>query len=107
MRAQASARSGGLAFQLEASPTIITAIAAAVADELERRGSTSSAPASPWLTVDETANYLRSARQRVYDLVNSGALEPARDGRRLLFKRDQLDAYLAGTDAPTSDGKQP
>jgi excisionase family DNA binding protein len=50
--------------------------------------------AGPWLNVDEAATYLRCARQRVYDLVHAGALTPHRDGRRLLFHRDDLDTYL-------------
>ena len=74
-------------------PELLDAIASAVADELERRGA-ASAPASPWLDVDEAAAYLRCARQRIYDLVSEGRLEPARDGRRLLFARDALDSYL-------------
>jgi len=76
---------------------LVDAIASAVADELERRGTTSPAPASPYLDVDEAAAYLRcGSKQRVYDLVHGGQLEPARDGRRLLFRRDHLDAYLLG-----------
>lgn len=93
--------SGGVALRLDAPPALIAALASAVADELERRGATSSTPASPWLDVDEAAAYLRCARQRVYDLVSSGAIVPARDGRRLLFKRTALDSYLlAGEEAP-------
>jgi excisionase family DNA binding protein len=57
-------------------------------------------PSSPYLTVDETAEYLRcSSKQRVYDLVHARALAPVRDGRRLLFHRDHLDAYLRGATA--------
>ncbi len=52
---------------------------------------------SPYLTVDEAADYLRcTGRQRIYDLVHQGALVPRRDGKRLLFHRDTLDAYLSG-----------
>lgn len=53
--------------------------------------------ASPWLDVDEAAAYIRAgSRQRIYDLVHAGALQPDRDGRRLLFHRDVLDLYLTG-----------
>jgi len=82
-------------FRLDAPPTLIREIAAAVADELERRGGMT-VPISPYLTVDEAAKYFRCERQRVYDLVHAGDLEPRRDGRRLLFTREQLDSYLAG-----------
>lgn len=52
-------------------------------------------PTSPWLNVDEAASYLRCSRQAIYDRVHDGALKPSRDGRRLLFNRAALDAYLA------------
>jgi excisionase family DNA binding protein len=83
---------GGLT--LSVPPALVGAIAAAVADELERRGTTPAASASPYLDVDEAAAYLRCTRQRVYDVVHAGAIEPAPDGRRLLFRREALNAYL-------------
>lgn len=84
----------GVALQLDAPPTFITAIASAVADELERRGS--NVPASPYLDVTEAAAYLRCEPQRLYDLNSAGTLRALKDGKRLLYKRDQLDAYLTG-----------
>ncbi|UTI62229.1 helix-turn-helix domain-containing protein [Paraconexibacter antarcticus] len=53
-------------------------------------------PTSPWLTPDEAAARLRCARKRVYELVAADRLPSHRDGRRLLFHRDELDAYLTG-----------
>ena len=50
--------------------------------------------ASPWLSAEDAARYLACSRGRLYDLVQLGKLEPRRDGRRLLFKRADLDAYL-------------
>ena len=49
---------------------------------------------SPWLDVAEAAAYLRCKPQRIYDLRHAGSLTPHRDGRRLLFHRDDLDAHL-------------
>lgn len=49
---------------------------------------------SPYLDTDEAAAYLRSSKQRIYDLTSAGRLEPCRDGSRLLFHRAHLDAYL-------------
>lgn len=78
-------------------PALIDAIADAVASRLA--GQAPSGP-SPYLTVEEAADYLRGGRQRIYDLTHAGRLEPRRDGRRLLFHRDDLDAYLRdGADA--------
>ena len=86
----------GVALRLDAPPTLIAALAHAVADELERRGTTPTSPASPYLDVTEAARYLRCKPQRLYDLVSAGSIEPSRDGKRLLFRRDALDGYLAG-----------
>jgi excisionase family DNA binding protein len=51
---------------------------------------------SEYLTVEEAAELLRSKRQRVYDLVSAGRLQRYKDGSRVLIKRVELDAYLAG-----------
>ena len=48
-----------------------------------------------WLGTARAAEYLDCAPARVHDLVALGKLTPARDGRRLLFRRDDLDAYLS------------
>ena len=53
-----------------------------------------SSPSDPWLSIDEAAEHLRAKPQRLYDLVSTGRLTPAKDGRRLLFRRSTLDAYL-------------
>lgn len=49
---------------------------------------------SPYLTVPEAAAYLRSSRQRVYDLISSRRLPRHKDGSRVLIRRADLDAYL-------------
>ena len=51
--------------------------------------------ASPYLTIDEAARYLRCTRQRLYDLCSSGRLTRHKDGRRVLISRTELDAHLA------------
>lgn len=48
----------------------------------------------PWLTADQAAAHLGCKRDRIYDLVQIGRLTPRRDGRRVLFKRADLDRYL-------------
>lgn len=55
---------------------------------------------SPWLSAVEAAEYLRCAPKRVYDLASQHRIPVHRDGSRLLFTRDELDAYvLADEDA--------
>ena len=49
---------------------------------------------SPWLDADGAAAHLATSRDRIYDLVQVRALHPHRDGRRLLFRREDLDRYL-------------
>lgn len=51
---------------------------------------------SPWLNVTEAAERLRCSKDRIYDLIQLGKLQPRRDGRRVLLRRDDLDAYLEG-----------
>lgn len=82
---------------LTVSPAFVDAIAGRVVELLEDRGAIGgAATSSPYLTTEEAADYLRASRQRVFDLVHGGRLSPARDGRRLLLRRDDLDDYLAG-----------
>jgi excisionase family DNA binding protein len=52
---------------------------------------------SPYLSIIEAADYLRTSRQRIYDLLSSGRLTRFKDGSRVLLSRDEIDAYLAGT----------
>jgi excisionase family DNA binding protein len=49
---------------------------------------------SPWLDTKGAANYIAAKPARIHDLVALGKLTPRRDGRRLLFARHDLDAYL-------------
>jgi len=62
-------------------------VAARVADAIPDRP-------EPYLDVDAAAEYLAAPRSRIYDLVERGAVPVHRDGRRLLFRASELDAYL-------------
>jgi excisionase family DNA binding protein len=50
-----------------------------------------------YLTVVEAADHLRAKPQRVYDLLSAGRLRRYKDGARVLVKRAELDAYIAGS----------
>lgn len=52
--------------------------------------------ASGWLDAKGAAEHLSCSVDRIHDLVQLGKLSPARDGRRLLFKVEDLDRYVAG-----------
>lgn len=47
-----------------------------------------------WLDAAAAAAYLSTSRNRIYDLVQLGKLPTHRDGRRLLFRRTDLDAHV-------------
>lgn len=49
---------------------------------------------SPYLSTEQAADYIAAKPARVHDLVALGRLTPRRDGRRLLFRRADLDAYI-------------
>ena len=70
-----------------AVPRVLERLAALEVEAIER---------SPYLTVEEAAERLRCSRQRVYDLLSSGRLTRLKDGARVLVRRDEVDAYLAG-----------
>ena len=49
-----------------------------------------------YLSVDEAAAVLRAQPQRIYDLISARRLRRVKDGRRVLIRRADLDAYLDG-----------
>jgi excisionase family DNA binding protein len=78
------------ALAIDLPPELVEQIAQRAANLVVERQPT----ASPWLDADGAAAYLATGRDRIYDLVQLGKLDPCRDGRRLLFRPDDLDAYL-------------
>jgi len=47
-----------------------------------------------YVDIDGACQYLACARHRIYDLCRRGNLKHARDGKRLLFRREWLDDIL-------------
>lgn len=78
--------------RFEIPDELVDAIAERVAERVER-------PAEAWLDVDGAAEYIAAPRSRIYDLVSQERVECRRDGRRVLFRREWLDAALGGTEA--------
>lgn len=73
---------------LELPNVFVETVAARVAELLaERDGS------SPWLTRAEAANYLRLPVSR---LEKDRRIPRHKDGGRVLYHRDELDAYMRG-----------
>jgi excisionase family DNA binding protein len=78
---------------LIAPPELIDAFADAVAARLAN-----AVPAAPaqdgYLDVHGAAAFLSAPKSRIYDLVALKRLQPLKDGRRLLFRRADLIAYV-------------
>jgi excisionase family DNA binding protein len=51
---------------------------------------------SPWLTAEGAADYLGCSVSRIRTLTLTRELPHHRDGRRALYHRDELDAYVRG-----------
>jgi excisionase family DNA binding protein len=67
--------------------TIASQVASLVAEQLPEK------PA-PYLKIEEAAEYLACPVSRIRDLKDQGRLRHYRDGKRLLFRHDDLDAAL-------------
>jgi len=57
------------------------------------------APLAPMMDTREVAAYLRLKERRIYDLVRANALPHVRATGKLLFPRDEVDAWLASKSA--------
>lgn len=49
---------------------------------------------SPWLSATEAAQYLRCPLSRIRRLRMTGDLPHEKDGSRVLYNRDELDAFI-------------
>ncbi len=59
--------------------------------------STHTPSASPWLTVSEAAQYLRTTPGAIYKRIERGQLKSYRpEGSQTLLRRDDLDAPMTG-----------
>jgi excisionase family DNA binding protein len=61
----------------------------------------------PYLTAEQAAKYLACEPKRIYELVAQGRLPRRKDGRRLLFRLEELEAcletsLLKGVPCPTT-----
>jgi excisionase family DNA binding protein len=61
---------------------------------LERLEARERPETEPWMNVAEAAAYLACPVSRVYALVSKRAIPCRKDGRRVVFRRSELDRYL-------------
>jgi excisionase family DNA binding protein len=66
-------------------------LAAAIARRLQGR---LGAGGTPWLNADEAAAYIGAPISRIRQLTMGGEIPVHRDGRRVLYHRDELDRWL-------------
>jgi excisionase family DNA binding protein len=55
----------------------------------------------PWLDAEEAAEYIRCPVSRIRKLTMTSDLPCHRDGRRVLYRRDELDGYVRAGGART------
>jgi excisionase family DNA binding protein len=84
----------GLALPLP--PELLDHLAAQVAEHLAAR---MTPLPQPYMNVDDAAEYLACGKRRIYDLVERGTVACYRDGKRLLFRREDLDTYVSAPDS--------
>lgn len=77
---------------LNVPPGLLDSIAVLVADRIADR--LDPPPAEGYLDTDSAAEYLACPKSRIYELTAAGRLRHYRDGRRVLFRRKDLDAVL-------------
>ena len=62
----------------------------------QRAAAAEQAAASPWMGVSKAAAWLDWPKQRLYKLAAAGEIPHFKQGGRLLFRRDELEAWLRG-----------
>jgi excisionase family DNA binding protein len=82
---------------LPLAPEALDVIAERVADLLAQRA----AEPSPWMTAEQAATYLAAPVSRIRKLTMTGELPHAKDGRRVLYRREELDAFIRNGGART------
>ena len=74
------------------TPELVEMVATRVVELMERRPEN---PGHDYLTPAEAAEYMRTKRGRVYELLAQGHLTRLKDGSRTLVRRSEIDEYLA------------
>lgn len=78
-----------------------------VLERLQFDPAKTSSSTSPYMTVAEAADYLRSKPQRVYDLISASRLSRVKESGRTLVLREEVEALAAVTSARRVAGVLP
>lgn len=76
---------------------LVDALAETVAEKVAAK-LREAAPPAGFLNVEQAAEHLATTPKRVYELKEKQAIQPHFDGKRLLFRADQLSAYVEGNE---------
>jgi excisionase family DNA binding protein len=88
--------------RLEVDDRVLSSLADRVADKLAVLLARPGAPAAtPWMSAQAAADYIGCSLSRVRKLTMLGDLPTHRDGGRVLYRRDDLDAYIRSGGAST------
>lgn len=85
--------------RLSVPDELVEVIAGAVASKLD--GARAVESTSPWMTALEASEYLRCSLSRIRKLTMLGELPAHREGGRVLYRRDELDRFVAHGGAST------
>src|SRR3954463_7896256 len=92
----------GVTMRLELDDRLLDALADRLADKLAARLAPPGAlAATPWMSAQAAADYIGCSLSRVRKLTMLGDLPTHRDGGRVLYRRDDLDAYIRSGGAST------
>ena len=92
----------GVTIRIELDDRVLDVLADRLAERLAVQASPpASATATPWLSAQAAADYIGCSLSRVRKLTMLGDLPTHRDGARVLYRRDDLDAYIRSGGAST------
>jgi Helix-turn-helix domain len=83
--------------ELSIPPEVVEAIAQRAA-QLTRQLELEENPVSPYMTIDEAAEFLRCKAKRIYDLRSSARLTRINEGGRALVLRAEIEALVVDED---------
>lgn len=86
------------------APEIVDALLELMDEKVAAAAGAGGQPVSPWLSIAEAAEYLRTSERTVERMIARGRIRSTTIGRRRLLRREELDAFAAaGEDvAPTT-----
>jgi excisionase family DNA binding protein len=70
------------------------ALSEVIREEVGRALERDARQVSPWLTAPEAADYLRCPVSRIRKLTSVRAIPVHKEGRRALYRRDELDRFV-------------